>query len=545
MIDASEPSGFAVAMARTLRKYNMIDKGSRVLVAFSGGADSLALLRAFMEIKTDWDLSVAAAHLDHGLRGADSLADADWAEDFCASEGIAFFRGFWPGYSEVKEGQSPEAPARAARRRFLEETLRAWEGDVIALGHHLDDQAETALIHLAKGAGLRGMGGMKPVNGAYIRPLLETRKGEIMDYISGLGVTPRFDATNDDQAYARNMLRRQVTPVLKEINPGFDEAVGRMTALIREEDAYLDKLAAQALTAMIRDARGDTKLAALYALAGFPEANPIPAEKLLALDPVLARRALRAWASEAGLTLDMAATERLYGFIAPAREGESVQAGGGFSLIKTGKYLIIERERRIIADFNVLLRTDDLKSGFALVLPGGMARAQARLIGKRELHASEGAFELTAYEREGAFALDAVEYTGELKRGNAFEGVEPMRLIDRFVYKWPESEREPERKPGSEPGSEREPEPELVFRHRRPGDWLRMPYGSKSLKKLLIEKGAPRHLRSSLPLLARGSQVLWIPGIAKSVTANQSPPEISACDSRGGHYLLFECFINL
>ena len=146
---------FPQQMAETMRKYRMIEKGGRILVAFSGGVDSLSLLCALLALQKEWNLDIAAAHLDHGLRGDISRADADWSEDFCQKKRIPFFRGYWPGHAEVRAGKSPETAARAARRRFLEDTLRQWQGDAIALGHHLDDQAETVLIHLLNGTGLR------------------------------------------------------------------------------------------------------------------------------------------------------------------------------------------------------------------------------------------------------------------------------------------------------------------------------------------------------------------------------------------------------
>lgn len=458
------PTALPKKMAETLLHYQMVKKGSRVLVAFSGGPDSLALLCAFLAIKAEWSLELACAHLDHGLRGEASRQDADWAEDFCRRQEVPFFRGYWPGHKEVKTGQSPEAAARKARRIFLEETLQDWGGQVIALGHHRDDQAETVLIHMINGSGLRGLGGIWPVRPPYIRPLLEVSRREILDYVAELGLVARQDSSNEDQAYLRNRLRRQVIPVLKECNPRFGAAVSRLTELVRQEDRFLDGLAAQALEKMLHPLEN---LGILELLAGFDPASErkkgLDIKALLALDPVLARRVLRLWLDK---ETDYAAIQRIYDLAAAGRNGARAEAAGGLRVRREKDCLILEETKEETKKERLPgFREQSILPGRPLAIAGGRAAI-------------------------------AVCRRGEPGHSGC---VLPERILDEYICCWPPDQGWP------------------LLRRRRPGDWLLLPYGRKKLKELYNEKKIPREMREFLPLLAWGSQVLWVPGLIKAL----------------------------
>lgn len=472
-----------------------MDPGDRVLIAFSGGADSLALLCALLTLRRELGVEIAAAHLDHGLRGALSAADADWAEAFCLERGVTFFRGYWAGWEEVRAGRSPEEAARRARRRFLEETLAQWPGDKIAMGHHLDDQAETVLIHLLNGTGLRGMGGMRPVQAPYIRPMLEISKREILAYVEMHGLAPRVDETNADQAYLRNKLRMQVVPMLRESNPSFAAVAGRMAALARREDDFLDRLAVDVLAECQYDARSDTRLPGYLATAwkvlASADASAAPLQKLSldklsAVDPVLAMRALRLWIADGagGRSIDMQTTERLYALAVSGREGASVEVAGGVTVEKAKGCLVRrDRERR--------LPEGQTRSRFVKAdadLAGDLF--PLRILPGEEALLSGGRVRVCASRIAG---------TGASTGTGAGTGTSATPF-DRYVCAWPAGAPYP------------------ILRYRAPGDWLQMPYGRKKLKDMLIEKGVPKELRDSFPLLAIGSRILWIPGVAKALT---------------------------
>jgi tRNA(Ile)-lysidine synthase len=483
---------FPHKMAKTLEKYQMVKKGGRVLAAFSGGPDSLALLCAFLAIQEEWQLHLACAHLDHGLRGQASREDADWAEEFCRRRGVPFFRGYWPGHEETKAGRSPESAARQARRLFLETTLRDWGGDVIALGHHQDDQAETVLIHLVNGAGLRGLGGIWPLRAPYIRPLLELSRQQIMHYLNEQGLTPRQDSSNENQAYLRNRLRRQVIPLLRECNPQFDAAVSRLAGLARQEDCFLDGLAAQALPELLRPVALAGPLAFF---AGLSPAGLSPAgvERpgldiggLLGLDPVLGRRALRLWLPK---ETDQAGLQRIYDLAAAGQNGAWAEAGGGLRVKRERDCLFLEDKQEAPSP---AFAQGETVPGSGLALAGGRAVLAVRW--------GEG----------DAFA-----------GGQGAQGVQ----LEEYSCAWPQAAGWP------------------ILRRRRPGDWLSLPYGRKKLKALLNEKKVPLAIRDTLPLVAWGAQVLWVPGLAKALgpfeQENQAKGQFSESKENRLQYVIF------
>ena len=204
----------------TVSRYKMIPKGSRVLVAVSGGADSMSLLNWLFENRGLYKAEIFAAHFNHGLRGGESDRDERFVRDFCEEKGIPLETGGADVASYAREnGLGTEEAARNLRYGFLEKTAEKLGCGLIATAHNSDDNAETVLFNLARGSGMKGICGIPPVRGNIIRPLLGTTRAEIEE------------------------IRHKVMPVLKEINPGFSASVLRMGTLLREDDAVLDALA--------------------------------------------------------------------------------------------------------------------------------------------------------------------------------------------------------------------------------------------------------------------------------------------------------------
>jgi tRNA(Ile)-lysidine synthase len=223
----------------TLRTRALVQPGQRVLVAFSGGADSTALLHLFSRLRESWSLQMAAAHLNHALRAEQSDADESHCRQMCSEWHIPFFsRRVEVGQEAKRRRLSVEAAAREARYAFLQEVADAIEADVIALGHTRDDQVETVLLNLTRGAGAAGLAGMPIRRGRFIRPLLPISRLQVRAYCALHGLPFVEDASNQDLRYSRNRIRHHVLPELRLINPRADVAIERLAQVMRDEENW-------------------------------------------------------------------------------------------------------------------------------------------------------------------------------------------------------------------------------------------------------------------------------------------------------------------
>jgi len=223
----------------TLRTRSLLQPGQKVLVAFSGGADSTALLHLFSRLRESWSLEIAAAHLNHALRGEQSNADESHCRQVCSAWHIPFFSRKVEVEQEARQRRlSIEVAAREVRYAFLEETADAIEAHVIALGHTRDDQIETVLLNLTRGTGTAGLAGMPVHRGRFIRPLLPISRVQVRAYCALHALSFVEDASNMDARYSRNRIRHHVLPELRLINPRADEAFERLAQVMRDEEEW-------------------------------------------------------------------------------------------------------------------------------------------------------------------------------------------------------------------------------------------------------------------------------------------------------------------
>lgn len=221
-----------------------LPEGSRILCAVSGGADSMCLLHMLMEEKDRLGIEVAVAHFEHGLRGQESLRDAEFVLNYCKDKGIecVLEHGDVKAFAKEK-GFSIEEAARELRYAFLQRAAEKLRCDYIATAHNADDNAETMLFNLCRGSGAAGLCGIPPKRDNIIRPLLDMSRAEIEACLEEYSVPHVEDSSNAADDYSRNLIRHHVSPVLRQINPAFAEAAGRTARLLRQDEDCLDGMA--------------------------------------------------------------------------------------------------------------------------------------------------------------------------------------------------------------------------------------------------------------------------------------------------------------
>lgn len=254
------------------RSESLFAAGERVVCAVSGGADSMAMLWCLRSLQTELEITVSCAHFDHRLRGAESDRDAEFVRDFCEKHEIPFVLGSADVAQYAAEtGKSTETAAREKRYAFFE-TLPC---EKLATAHTADDNAETVLLHLLRGSGLRGLCGIPPVRGRIVRPLLSVTREEVERFLRAEGIAWVEDSTNASSDYRRNRIRHEIMPLLRAESPRLSGHLTAQSALLRAEDAFLEEQAERLLHA---------------ATAGTEEWN---CELLRSAPDVLQKRALR------------------------------------------------------------------------------------------------------------------------------------------------------------------------------------------------------------------------------------------------------------
>ena len=436
--------GFMIEEAlRYARAQGLLHRGMHVLVACSGGPDSLALLDILLRLRGRLRLALTVAHFEHGIRGASSEGDASFVAAFCKERGVPCFIGHGDVPSAARaQGKSLELAARELRYAFFWQTMARVGADVLATAHHADDQAETVLMRILRGTGLDGLSAMKPREGKKIRPLLFARRAEILAYCGARGLEPRHDATNDLPDCTRNVLRLKVLPYLQQsCNPEVARALCQLAELARADCDYLEQQLDAIWPYLTREEEGQRKIV----LASLRRQHP-----------AMQRRALRRLYREAvgsGRDLSFIHVEELRQLAISERPtGKVLALSGGYRACFSYDRLFLRQSSEEVseapADLAVRPEIPGVTEAGSLVIEAEFCRERPAPAGP------------------GAFYLDA----DVLARGP------------------------------------------LVFRHRRPGDFIELPAGRKKLKDVLIDDKVPREERSRLLLLANGQEILWIAG---------------------------------
>lgn len=236
-------------LAQIVLQQKLFDRGAKLVLACSGGADSMALVSVFAALapRMDWQLFVV--HVQHHLRGTEAVRDAEFVRDYCRLHSLLFQQLDVDVLALVEERKySVEEAARVLRYEALENYLKKIQGQAIVTAHHQDDQAETVLLNLLRGAGTRGLRGMQVRRGNIVRPFLDVARADIEAYCRQQSLAYCQDSTNTDLTMKRNRVRHELLPLLEEFNPQIKKALAATAQLLNEDERHLQSIAQNFLT---------------------------------------------------------------------------------------------------------------------------------------------------------------------------------------------------------------------------------------------------------------------------------------------------------
>jgi tRNA(Ile)-lysidine synthase len=449
------------SIRRYIRRHDLIPAGARVLAAVSGGSDSVALAHVLAAFAASGDLQlVGLAHFNHQLRPA---ADAD--ERFVASVASSLDRPLIADRGDVaarakRERRSLEDAARASRHEFLERARVAAKADVIARGHTRDDQAETFLLRLTRGAGFRGLAGMHPRNGAIVRPLLDCRRDALRAYLAARRIPFVEDESNADVGIPRNRVRAELLPLLAtRFNPSIVDVLVSEAELARDAYEWMDAAAREAAARIVRhDARtSEIDVRDLAAL-------PLPLRRVVVLHALRHRAGARPVAFDHVEAL-LRLTERKSGRLdVPGQRAQRI----GDRIVLTSRPDGVSGRWTPDADREANLFWHPLSIPGEVLVPGTGCRVSAEVEGPSEKRKEKGTARC-AVVGNGSTAL----VRGDLCRGP------------------------------------------LAVRNRRPGDGFRPVglNGRKTLQDFFVDRKIARATRDSVPLVVdERDRIVWVAG---------------------------------
>jgi len=444
----------AAIVGEVSRALRVVGDGARVVVACSGGPDSTAL--AFLTAEARDDLVLELVHVAHGLRGA-----AVDAEDAALVHQHAAWLGAGSRSVPVDvrpDGGGLEAAARTARLAALEEAADDVGATFVLLGHTADDQAETLLLRLARGTGIDGLAGMRPVRGRFVRPLLRVRRDDVRGFVAGDGLPTVHDDSNEDPRFRRTVVRHEVLPALARVAGDPVGALTRLAGLVHADADALDVAAGQAVP-----------------LHRYGEVTALDRSALDSAHPALARRAIRAaLAHHLSRVPDADTVSR----VRSAGVGTRETLPGAVELEVTREHVLLGRFR------------DQEPDPRPLALPGRTpwSAAGVALMTRTSESVDDGA-------EKGQLPLGLPAAWTPRPTPSAGLAVLPGGRRDRTEVWLPG---------GLEP---------LTVRAPRPGDRIRTAGGTRRLAVALRDAKVPRLLRTRWPVLVAGDRVVWVPGV--------------------------------
>ena len=236
----------------TIKKYNLINKGDKIVLGVSGGPDSISMLDILYSLKDELQISIVVAHINHGLRENANI-DEKYVENYCGNKNIEFFcLHAKVGELAQEEKRGLEEVGRDVRYKFFDEIMEKTNANKIAIAHNMNDNAETVIMNIVRGSGLTGLKGIEPINGKYIRPLIESKRETIEDYCNQNNLNPRHDESNDINIYTRNKVRNVAIPYIqKELNPNIIDTINRLSKIAKDDIDYLNLQTEKAYNSLV------------------------------------------------------------------------------------------------------------------------------------------------------------------------------------------------------------------------------------------------------------------------------------------------------
>ena len=475
-------NGYLEKMRKTILRHRMIDTGDIVVAGLSGGPDSASLLLGLVMLREELGIRhICAVHVNHGLRGEEAARDEAYSRHLAESLGVEFRSfHFCVGEAAKRWKMGSEEAGRRIRYDTFASVSREIGARKTAVAHNSDDQAETILMRILRGTGIRGLTGIEYVReageGRIIRPVLDISRREIESFCRENGLTPVRDSTNDRPVYTRNKIRLELLPYLKEeYNPAVELALVRLGKSAKEDDDYLTSEAGK----IIKKCWNTVE-------------KSLDTGETAEIHPAVLKRVIRqaAEAAGAGRDLDEKKINAVVDLIKREREGKETDLlHGNYVLLSYGKLWFLKRNDTVKAE--AVFPSEELeKRGHAIVEFGGR-KIMMRLGTAQEIQNERK-------KKRGPEKKDA-ENSEKMKKTELYLDWERLKRHDG-----------------------------LVFRFRRPGDKIRLRgmKGRKKLQDYFVDRRIPRHLRDQTLLLADGSDIFFA-GSDVSSECCEKPDSIS------------------
>ena len=440
-------------------KNSLLQRGKTVLVACSGGPDSMAMLDMLLNLKAEMGFSLAVAHFEHGIRGQESLNDAAFVQEYCDRHDVPFYMksANVPEWSRT-HGESLETSARKLRYSFLQETAKIIGGADIATAHHRDDQAETVLMHILRGSGLTGLSGIRPRRGNIIRPVLFLSKEQLMDYCYMNGIEARMDRTNEIADCTRNRIRLNLMPNLASTyNQGITEGLCHLAEIAATDGDYLQQESLKAYEKLVNVRDGILKF---------------QIEEFLKLHTAIQRRII----------------QKMVSVVSDNKSADNFSFCG----ISNWGYVHL----KLLSDF-----IENGRTGTRISLPGDIQASMdygvISIFRKTALALSsvnQENIELQVpgdtFLKNGGGCISAEIYEGELP-----EKIRSNKSVFQVILDYKKCCGR------------------LQVKYRRDGDRIQLKAGSKKLKDFFIDRKIPREERAKIPLIWDDRGILWVVGV--------------------------------